>query len=72
MIDDPAILVIDLSTPSVPVIPAGEHVHFCPVCYLYVGCEYACSCPDDLTLDDGTLCGSTAKCTFCENEVDLE
>lgn len=62
------ILVIDLTTPYVPVIEAGKHLHFCPVCYQYVGCAYACSCPGDLTLDDGTPCGSTAPCAFCEAE----
>lgn len=59
------ILVIDLTGGPDPLVAAGEHVHFCPVCYEYVGCEFACSCPDDLALGNGTPCGSTAPCAFC-------
>jgi hypothetical protein len=63
---EPEILVIDLSGFTDPVVAAGAHVHLCPICYAYVGCEYACSCPEDLTLTNGTPCGSTAPCLFCE------
>jgi hypothetical protein len=64
------ITVIYLGRQPDPVIAAGQHVHMCPVCYRFVGCEYACSCPDDLIREDGAPCGSVATCAFCEAEDD--
>jgi len=65
-VSGPEILAIRLYGDPVPVIPAGDHVHLCPSCFVYVGCEYACACPEDLTREDGTRCGSPALCIFCE------
>jgi len=58
------ILAIDLSGIADPIVAPGDHVHFCPECYAFVGCEFACSCPEDLMLEDGAPCGSTAPCIF--------
>lgn len=62
------VLLIDLTSPAVPVVEAGQHVHLCPECFLYVGCEYDCSCFEDLMRSDGTPCGSPAMCAFCAHD----
>lgn len=48
-----------------PIYGPGEHLHFCPECYGNEPCSFSCSCPEDLTLDDGTQRGSPAICENC-------
>ena len=66
--DDDAIELIEMQSRP-PVIGPGEHVHLCPECYGYETCAFACSCPADLTLEDGTHCGSPAACDGCAPRV---
>lgn len=48
----------------------AAHFHACSECYLHKGCEeLGCTIEPDLTLDDGSPCGSHIFCDDCASQL---